>query len=364
MSKLPLPSLPPSLRDMLSQPTSLALAASVGIHGLLFVLLPMLPSNSFEPEDNEQRTVDLVELTPSELSRLPDLSGPTTPSFPQLPNLDAEDPAQSDLFQIPNRSNRVPIFPNQSSQPFFIPPYPPAITIQPPVRSTTPPAQTQTEQEPATTSTSPAPEETTQEAPPVLGEARDLPELREFDVSELPEWTSPTPAEGEPTAEAEAEASQPSETLLAEQARLRQLFTFNEEGTSEDDGNLAFSTWFYDELGQQQTLPDEDQITLNADYNVTACRILGRIQDDPKRLSAIYGVVVDAEGALKDEPRLVRSSGFQYFNQQALEAIANAEFPNETGGDRIYLVDVVFEYSDEICPPAPSIPAEDDAPTG
>jgi hypothetical protein len=95
---------------------------------------------------------------------------------------------------------------------------------------------------------------------------------------------------------------------------------------------------------------------------VTACRILGRIQDDPKQLAAIYGVVVDPEGAIAEDPRLVLSSGFEYFNQKALEAIATYEFPNETESDRPYLVDVVFEYSEEICP-SPALPAEE-APTG
>ena len=122
--------------------------------------------------------------------------------------------------------------------------------------------------------------------------------------------------------------------------------------------SFAFSTWFFEELGQKE-LPDDAKVTIDANYNVIACQVLGRIKDDPKQLVSVYGVVVDPDGAVKGEPRLVLSSGFEYFNQQALDAIAKYDFSNETGSDRPLLVDVVFKYSDEKCPPVPSVPAED-----
>lgn len=372
MSKLPLPAIPPSLRGTLSQPASIAMAASVGIHGLLFVLLPMLPSNSFEPSDNEQRTVDLVELTPDELSRLPDLSTPETPDFPKIPDVQANDPSRNDLFRSPSTLSRIPQLSVPSSQPFFIPPYPPPIAIQPSVPRSITPSAPPTATPPSSPSPSPAQTPQPQQPTPNLGETRDLPELATIDPT--------VPLEGESIpVRPEESSAQPSETLMAEQAQLRELFTFNEEGTTNEEANIAYGTWFLEELGQQSGEPLK--IPIKASYTVTACRILGRIQDDPKRLNAIYGVVVDPDGSLKGNPQLVRSSGFKYFNQQALEAIAQYDFSApipETGeddspeattetvitaeGDRIYLVDVQFDYSEEICP-APALPAEE-APTG
>ncbi|MCT7976553.1 energy transducer TonB [Laspinema olomoucense] len=64
-----------SLIDLLSQPTVVAILASVGIHGLLGISWDRLPLKG-ETEPNPWTTVDLVNLTPEEVSRLPDLSSP------------------------------------------------------------------------------------------------------------------------------------------------------------------------------------------------------------------------------------------------------------------------------------------------
>ncbi len=64
-----------SLLDLLSQPTVVAVLASVGIHGLVGISWDRLPfSGGNEP--NPWTTVDLVNLTPEEISRLPDFSSP------------------------------------------------------------------------------------------------------------------------------------------------------------------------------------------------------------------------------------------------------------------------------------------------
>ncbi|AFY83032.1 hypothetical protein [Oscillatoria acuminata] len=64
-----------SLIDLLSQPTVVAVLASVGIHGLVGISWDRLPfSGGNEP--NPWTTVDLVNLSPEELSRLPDFSSP------------------------------------------------------------------------------------------------------------------------------------------------------------------------------------------------------------------------------------------------------------------------------------------------
>ncbi|MCT7958723.1 energy transducer TonB [Laspinema palackyanum] len=64
-----------SLIDLLSQPTVVAVLASVGIHGLVGISWDRLPFSG-KNEPNPWTTVDLVNLTPEEISRLPDFSSP------------------------------------------------------------------------------------------------------------------------------------------------------------------------------------------------------------------------------------------------------------------------------------------------
>jgi hypothetical protein len=76
-----------SFSQKLFEPTGIAVMSSVGIHALLAVTLPYLPIAS---QDKPQpiRNVKLVQLTPAEQSRLPQLSPPSLSPFPnQLQSL-------------------------------------------------------------------------------------------------------------------------------------------------------------------------------------------------------------------------------------------------------------------------------------
>ncbi|MBZ8182400.1 energy transducer TonB [Oscillatoria salina] len=81
-----------TLPDKLTQPATLAVFASVGIHGLLGVSLPNLPLFSATPNQGTLRDVRLVELSETEQSRLPDLSPQLNPS--ELPHLSQLLPVQ------------------------------------------------------------------------------------------------------------------------------------------------------------------------------------------------------------------------------------------------------------------------------
>lgn len=59
---------------ILGSSTSLAAIASLGVHGLLLAILPVLTFESKSLESTSQRTVGLTELTPAELSRLPQVA--------------------------------------------------------------------------------------------------------------------------------------------------------------------------------------------------------------------------------------------------------------------------------------------------
>jgi len=64
------PNLLKTIPQKISQPTTIAVIASIGIHGLLGVSLPYLPISSQE-KPKPVRNVQLLELSPQELSQLP-----------------------------------------------------------------------------------------------------------------------------------------------------------------------------------------------------------------------------------------------------------------------------------------------------
>lgn len=73
---------------ILHSSTGLAVLASLGIHGLLWAVLPVLPLESKSLESQSQQTVGLVELTPDEQSRLPQSSSEVAlPPFATQPSV-------------------------------------------------------------------------------------------------------------------------------------------------------------------------------------------------------------------------------------------------------------------------------------
>lgn len=116
MSYASLIQIPEGLRSS----TSVAALASLGIHGLLWAVLPILPLDS--TLDTQLRTVGLVELTPQEQSRLPQASSGVVPP-PTLPPFATQ---QSALPPIPPAPPSFPVG--------ALPPMPPngAIAALPP----------------------------------------------------------------------------------------------------------------------------------------------------------------------------------------------------------------------------------------
>lgn len=111
------------LPETLRSSTGKAALASLGIHGLLGVVLPVLPFDSKPVESQMQRTVGLIELTPAEQSRLPQVSTPqvTIPSVATQP------------------SGLPPLPPASSLPPSGLPPLPPASSLPPGVLPPLPP---------------------------------------------------------------------------------------------------------------------------------------------------------------------------------------------------------------------------------
>lgn len=108
-----------TLPETLGSSTSLAAIASLGIHGLLLAILPVLPFES-KPSEPPQRTVGLVELTPAEQSRLPQVatSDVTLPPFATqqspLPPLPPPPPIQTGVFPSQPFPQSFQIAPNKA----------------------------------------------------------------------------------------------------------------------------------------------------------------------------------------------------------------------------------------------------------
>ncbi|MBP5971777.1 hypothetical protein HW132_03265 [Brasilonema sp. CT11] len=113
-----------NIPEFLSQPTGIAVLASLGIHSAIAFLLPIVPMNSSKPkqEPSLKSSVGLVELSQSEKNRLPQ---------PGVPQLSLQPPAPALLPQVPspkfaNQSipSLPPLPPSRSSTALILPPLP------------------------------------------------------------------------------------------------------------------------------------------------------------------------------------------------------------------------------------------------
>jgi len=110
--------------------TGIAVLASLGIHGLLWAVLPGLTINSQTDKAPSQRTIGLVNLSPQEQSRLPQVLAPldnTLPSFAsqqtELPPLPPAPPYQTSVMPPVQLSpGSTPIYNTTPSQNFAPPP--------------------------------------------------------------------------------------------------------------------------------------------------------------------------------------------------------------------------------------------------
>jgi len=138
---------------------------------------------------------------------------------------------------------------------------------------------------------------------------------------------------------------------LAELSRQQpQLFTFNPQGTSRDQANLAYLGWL-NQIGRQEQDPDTlEKIELSSTYPPAACLLASELNN--KDVTSVVGVVVGADDTLVGDPVLLQSGGYGIFGAQAI-AIARAHtFDNPTGADQPYLVQVKFTYNRDACTPA------------
>ncbi len=366
--------LPASPQPMI-QPFWIALMVSVGFHGLLWITLPTRMGEPRAPID----TVDLVELTPEQLQRLPNLNSspplnlpPLNPQAWQLPPAPPSSIDSPSTLSLPSPRIALELPPPPILQ---LPPLPSPLSYRepPPLPSLPPPPPS---------------------APPTYNDANPLPTLppEEVDVDlnrlaqELPENTLPSePLEGEPPVNStpaplpdsipeaaiadlrrrQEKYQQPAETpensesreiaeiypptpadrdtlpegdrLLADLQALRDQITYNPEGTTPTEAAAILEPWFAKIRENHTDLLWQPQ-DLAVPLPALACRY--QIQGQGS-----IGALVDAEANLVGEPALIQSTGYPLLNEAALEAVRTHSFEN-TGTHQVYLLRIIFEPSE------------------
>ena len=393
-----------SLPEMLRQPTGIATVASLGVHGVLWVLLPILPLASKTTEAEVQKPVQLVELTPAEINRLPNFATPqiSLPPLPKSNNLYPPLPPLQSSNSLPSLGSPFP-----SSSSLFAPP--PSISFAPspalpfPAQLPPPPPITRIDipDNPAPPRQNSRPTITFQPQPgldelqrnsQLTVEPNQLPDLQAANPSAddlLPQAAPPSePSTTEPASETVEPEAQPSETpttsttpapqpdqtpppteqaaapaaptdrsakipeaaiaqLRASQERYRELYTYNPAGTTAEEVTSNIETWSQQAL--EAAGKEWKPLEITPTYPEAAC---------PRKLkgNAVFGVLADAEGKIVDAPVLVQSTGYNLLNAQAKNDVAAYTFP-ATGEQQPYLVTLPFTYSDDACANVPIEPA-------
>ena len=359
---------------LMRSPSAIAALASLGVHALIFTILPLLPHNDVKAKEAEIKDpVAITELTPAEQQRLPDMV--TLPPV-ELPPV-ASVPRNGSLFTLPSLSQpntRTSITPSYDSLlapppplPIFIPPITPptqfpsfsTIQIAPtqpaPVQPIQPKPANSPASSPAASPTAPSPSTSPSVAiePPAASPA--APDNPPNQTSEGQVAVQPANPEASP-ARTETDIRR---DLLARQQELRELYTYRPDGTKPESAQISFLSWYREAMGKDYAEGDSRPPTeeLTADYPKLACPLKPERRDHVPR--AVVGVVIDSDSKIVGDPKLLQSSGYALFNQEALQLAKSYAFKNDLGNNRVYLLAVNFKYSDEVCPAglSPAAPA-------
>jgi hypothetical protein len=111
-----------NIPEILAQPTGIAAIASLGIHGAIALIVPLMPVDSNKSNETPQKTVGVLELSQADQSRLPQSQNPNP--NPNAVGFQGQLPLQSQFPQQPQLSN----LPNLNAQSTALPPLPPPVT--------------------------------------------------------------------------------------------------------------------------------------------------------------------------------------------------------------------------------------------
>ncbi|EAZ92152.1 energy transducer TonB [Crocosphaera chwakensis] len=334
---------------------------SVGLHGLaLFLLVPYvtnLPTSESEGTDQGPINVPLIELNPSEQSRLPE-DNSSLSSMPEFPNSTLGDLPMLDSpsleSSLPNNFDNLPTPP-------ALPPLPPLnsyndysrIPVELPPRRSFP-------SNPPSINRTPLPPPSLQTPTPKTPPIPDTKTPEMVDPRQNIDFGDPTPARpNNPLFQGDRPNNQnplgnnpsrnpqisrnPNNNPIRRDEIVRNLLedtlegadnlTYNPQGTKREDARDRDLEWM-----QQTgvTLKPSQMMTIKATYPKAACNL--KLEG-----SAIYNVLVNNNGQLRKPPFMTRSSGYGLLNNQGLQTVRSRSFPQSTR------VKVLFEYDPNIC---------------
>ncbi|MBI4780203.1 MAG: hypothetical protein HY785_02650 [Oscillatoriophycideae cyanobacterium NC_groundwater_1537_Pr4_S-0.65um_50_18] len=371
MPALETKALPSTLYRLSQNSSAIAAMASLGVHALMFALLPLLPSAVLDTGEPEiKQSVEVVELTPTEESRLPEISN----SLIELPPI-AQQP-------LPSQFN-YSLNPLPDPSTLELPPYtgyPSTSTSSDPIRdflrqySTAEPLPV-SPYPPAPPSTPPAP---SQPAIPSSTPTGDRPQPSPSASPNSPQATPSTPSS---TAAAQPETSQPQprsidEIRQAQTDRIRQRREEISQLATDDTGigNGAISAnlstwsevagaWLDGDAQKFNQINFKEPIEVEAVYPEAACPLQA---DLPAEQLPWVGVLVDADGKVVNEtgkrPQILRGSKYRIFNRQAIEDAIAHRF-EATGEKEAYVLQLNYDYKPEACPAQTPSPQPQNSPS-
>ncbi|MBH8572585.1 hypothetical protein I8752_06070 [Nostocaceae cyanobacterium CENA369] len=130
-----------NIPEVLSQPTGIAAIASLGIHGAIALIVPLMPIDSSKSQQSAStKPVGILELSQADQNRLPQTPNSNQVALqPQLPQLPQQSQLPLQQSQLPLQQSQLPLQqsvpPNLDAQSIVLPPSPPAYMqpISPPI---------------------------------------------------------------------------------------------------------------------------------------------------------------------------------------------------------------------------------------
>jgi TonB family protein len=347
-----------TLSKKLLHSNNIAIAASIVCHASIFYFgLPNLMSDPLEDNSSIDlsRSVPTIELTPTELNRLPDFSNAlaglpilqgTTPNLPQPPGLPPLPPIPPLPSAIAPNSNNI--------APTFLPPLPPSLSsipLPPPPPLTSLPAAPLSIKLPPPPSSSklstaknfPAP------PPPNFDRGANIPTLPQSNFNPPQPFPDRLPVNNLPGSNQQIQPTQPiaptreqittqrQQNLVASISELGKNLQKDESNTSNESANKNYVDWLTKVKVAQPLVAN-----ISGTYPKDAClrRLTG---------TATYGAVVDPQGNIV-ETELIQSAGYPILNKQALRDVNAQRFANQTGQLQPYRIQVSFDYNQQVCP--------------
>ena len=324
------------LSRRLLNPGSLAIAASIGLHGLLLgIALPSFSTWSQENQPAVKTPVNVIELTEAEQSRLPNLSPAPTQNSPDVGSLPLADTSALDgpplASSVPSNLDNLPT-----------PPYLPSLPSLPPLsfNNRIPVAI-------APRALPPSIPFRTLTAPPTfapqfsqpLGNPINRPKFEPLPGPSNPdELINRKPNFDLPTGQSPVAVATSGRTPTVLPPGLEASLQRDEANTTDAEAMRNNVDWMAkNRIGQK---PQSLEIAGN--YPQAAC--LKQIEG-----SATYGIAVTQQGTA--ETSLLKSSGYPILNQQAARD-SLAGVPRQGG---YYQVKVNYKYNPKICPSLPAI---------